>query len=329
MKRVGALLLAAALIVGALLVNDSIHDNGSSADDEDDPAAGAVDVVCATEFREACESLADGLVGTATFRIESPGRTSKALVADPVPTFDLWLTSAPWPELTAVRSDAAGSPPAQLGDEPVRLAQSAPSFVARSQRIDAIASRCEPSGGAPACVFDTVGTRFADLGLAGDTTTVKLGIAPVDETAGLLALAWIAVGYFPDANFDAVDIEVNDEFRSRLAAIEASTVQSSTPLASLLTLPRTTAAIDLAVDRQLAAAADGDAYATLDVSGAPRVEALALAADSAGGRAAIDRIGRRRIVDALTAQGWSTLSETPDNLPAPSVLDDLVRRWSN
>ncbi|OWY63394.1 hypothetical protein B7486_53375, partial [cyanobacterium TDX16] len=58
MRRVGAVLLAVVMIVGALLVRDLVieGDEGGSGSSS---ASGPLRLVCATEVRAACEQLAD------------------------------------------------------------------------------------------------------------------------------------------------------------------------------------------------------------------------------------------------------------------------------
>ena len=83
----------------------------------------------------------------------------------------------------------------------------------------------------------------------------KVGVTPVKQTQGLLALAFLLTGW-PDLEDPGTgDIEANDRFVQELIGLKAKRVESSDPLTTILQLPKFEVALDLDVDRRLAGAA--------------------------------------------------------------------------
>lgn len=317
MKRLAALILAALLVLSAVLVSRSIFDwddadaNGGGAGG-DRPSDEMLDVVCATEFEAACEALdADGeLDGVATFRTEPPGATSAALAASPEPGFDLWLTSTPWPELTRLRAPQDQRPRVRVLGRPV------------GESALEGAHRDNTDIGCPAPL---VGRCVLAGGADGSTT---LGLRPPTQTAGVLALAAVTSGWFDVEDFDAVDIGVNDEFTAALSRAAGSSDTVPEPVRTVLTVPQFDLALDLNVAAQLDAAAGGDRFKR--VAFAEPVLARAVVVGGAGdaGTAAVERLGRDRVADAVRAQGWSAPTDRDDGVPGLGALEDLVTRWS-
>ncbi len=298
MKRLGALAVALALIAGAIFINQAIHDDDSSSGE--DTTATKVRVTCATEFAAACKTL------DAAVTIEAPGTTADRLAAESTPGFDLWITSRPWPEIAALRSPRGTD---RLG-EPTELASSPLSLVALNTRATDLSTSC---GGPPTgqCVMDA---------------SPKVGVTPVKQTQGLLALAFLLTGW-PDLEDPGTgDIEANDRFVQELIGLKAKRVESSDPLTTILQLPKFEVALDLDVDRRLAGAARRNDF-TATPTGITAV-AVAVPAATTAGRAALERLDQAKLESALTDQGWSTDLPDDDGLPDPGVLDALASQWS-
>lgn len=302
MKRLGALVVAVALIAGAILANRAIHDDDSPSDD-DSPAA-KVRVTCATEFAAACKTL------DADVTVEAPGRTVAALVADPTPTFDLWITSEPWPELAAVRAGR----PVGLG-ESTRLAASPLGAVTTAQRATEFAAAC---GG------DVAGKCLL-------TTARRLGLRSTNETSTLLTFAAMLSGWDdlpPAPDLGTTDLEVADAFNTAFARAKAEAQENTSPIRAMLTQRLFDVALDLNAFSQLDVAANKAEFKQLRLAPIVAV-AVAVEADTATGRGATERIGRSAIISAITATGWSdTIPDTPP-LPDPAVLDYLASKWNN
>src|SRR5688500_12329615 len=96
-KRGAAVVVAAGLVVGAVLVrNEVIEGDDSDAPDTDT----ATTLVCLTELRSLCDAVAAAHPDL-TVRVEPAAITSDAWsVAEQSPD-ELWLTLAPLPDLVA------------------------------------------------------------------------------------------------------------------------------------------------------------------------------------------------------------------------------------
>lgn len=319
MKRLGALLVAIALVGGAWAVRGALWDDADTGDDDraapaDRSSGEPLRVVCATEFAEACTALRgrDGMGDIATFTIESPGATVGALVADPTPAFDLWLVSEPWADVAAYRAEVAGATAPRLGRPTAGLATAELAVAARSEVLAAVGAGC-PTG--------TV------TGPCLTTGTEQLIVRDLDETAGLLAPLAFAAGFFDDPSFDALDVQTDDALRTALPATAARARAVADPVRELLTIRRFDVAIDLAPQHRLSAAAGADQYGTRAFGTGVRARAVLVPA--AGVTGAVSRLGRERVVSALTSSGWS---RTDDGTVLPgnglAALDAITNLWS-
>lgn len=306
MKRLGAIVLAAVLIAGAILLNASIHDDDDAGGASGGPS-GEIRVVCATEFAAVCRSLEED--GDATTTVEAPGDTADALVADPEPTFDLWITSEPWPEIAAIRAELGGTPPPGLGTGP-RLAASPLGAVTTAGRQAA---------------FEACGDVIDGRCLL--TTTRSLGLRKRSETASLLAFGAMLTGW-PDLDDPGTtDIDSNDAFLTAFLNAKSSSKVDRQPIPTILTRPLFDVAVDLDATGQFDAAADTSRHALLTLSPVLAI-AVAVPADTDAGRAALEQLGADRLTDLVAAQGWSTDLPDDSGLPDPAVLDYLATRWS-
>ena len=311
MKRLGALVVAVALVGGAAWLNRTIHDDDTSGSDT--PSTNRLRVVCASELAAACKQLGASLGNVVKVRTEPAGTTSAALVADPNPGFDLWLTSEPWPELTSVRAAAASAPPPRVGDPSTTLAAADLSVVARSAQIAGLRDRCNGAV-TGACVL---------------RDGASLGIAPTTETGALLWFAATLTGWPDLVDAGTGDIDANDEFVSGFLATKSRAETDPSPITTILTRPKFDAAVDLNAQRQLRDAANGAQFASVSFEPPVVARAIAVPAATATGRGAVKRIGRSKIVAAITSTGWSANSPAGASLPDAAVLDYLATRWSS
>ncbi|MFN8050610.1 MAG: hypothetical protein U0Q22_04175 [Acidimicrobiales bacterium] len=332
MNRLGALLVAGALIGGAVFLTASRHDSSTDGDTTTDTSSSSspVRVVCAAEFRAACRALASDPATSklATFTVEAPGVTSAALATGKRPAFDLWLVSLPWPGLTKLRAAKAGKAEPPLGTPSAALAASELQLVARTDRLASFSARCSPKPFDGACAMGATGQTYPSTAGGG---AVRFGIAPTTDTAGLLTLAAFTGGWFPSTDFDELDLSVNTDFQTQFGVVKADAVTTASPIRELLTIPKFSATFDLNVAPQLADAADGDRYGTLSFappSGPMTAQAVAVPVGSRG-TGALGRIGAKRVTNALLATGWKRGSAaTPVLTGHEAVLDRLVNDWS-
>src|SRR5262245_30160734 len=108
-KRLGAIVVAAVLIGGALLIRRAV--TGGSDSPTSAPSSTATAVTCVPELEAACRALArsDEQVEVT---IEPAGATYERVVADPSTAPDAWVTLAPWPQMVSSAVGVNG------GDDP-------------------------------------------------------------------------------------------------------------------------------------------------------------------------------------------------------------------
>ncbi len=184
-----ALVAAVAMVGGAFAVRGGAFDGG------DGSAAGGLlgsepDVLrlhCATELAEACALLAAG-DDRIEVQDERAGLTTDALLSGAPLSSDVWLAPRPWVE--QVRELGRGAP---LG-EPTDV-------LARSPLV--LAAFDEAATG---CAGEPVGWRCI-----GGASGVRPGIQPLDDTAGLFALAQAGAAYLGRESYATNDFEVEPE----------------------------------------------------------------------------------------------------------------------
>jgi hypothetical protein len=115
-KRIGAILLAAILIGGAVLLRRAV--TGGSDAPTTEPPASATAVTCIPELESACRALAAGDPGIQV-TIEPAGATYERVVADPSSAPAAWIT-APWPAMVSSAVAVNGGTEPALPDRPRR-----------------------------------------------------------------------------------------------------------------------------------------------------------------------------------------------------------------
>lgn len=202
-KRLLAVLVAAALVVGAVVVRGRI-DATSASGPRGTAAPDIISVACAEDLRVVCDELdVDPSFEVVPAPVE---QTVAAIASEPVPSFDVWLTFSPWPELAGQRRDAAQRATVTGEASPV-LASSPVVVVARQDRLRVLASWC---GGSLTweCIGEAAGSQWRELGGESAWGTVKVGHAsPETSATGLLTLAQAAAGYLGTAGFGSRALE--------------------------------------------------------------------------------------------------------------------------
>lgn len=312
MKRLAALVFAAVIVLAAVLLSRSLFDwDDGAASDGGPPDGDALDVVCATEFAAACAALGDdpSLGGVAAFRVEAPGTTSAAL-RDDLPGFDLWITSTPWPELTAIRNPQEERRIRQVGEP---LAQSPLGGVHRA-------------GSDVGCPGPLDGRCLL---AGGSAPPARLGVRGSTETAGLLARAALTTGWFDDRDLDRIAVEDDLDFGSAFGtAAEVGKVVPD-PIRTVITQRGLfDLALDLNVAAQLEGAADGASFRHAEFSTPLLARAVLVGRPGDRGTDAARRLGRERVADAIIRTGWQEPDDAPDHLPAAGVIDYVAKQWS-
>jgi hypothetical protein len=223
-KRISALFVAIALIVGSIVLRVLVFDDSSS------PAAPEVErLACVTELADVCRSIARGSNGHVKLTIEPAGTTARRLVnaADGTTAgIDGWLTLSPWSEIVDGRRQRAGEAPIfTTTSKP--LARSALVIAVRSDRGRVLAAHC---GGTVTwkCIGTVAGAPWTRVGGADTWGTVKPAHpAPNDNASGLLVVGQ-AVGSFlstpklPVEQIGSNDWEASDTFPGWFQRLETS-----------------------------------------------------------------------------------------------------------
>lgn len=210
-KRVLALLLAIAMVVGAQTVRERI-DEGQAVDGPDRPDPDVADVA----IRLTCDPVLEGVCAAIAEETDvdavtlPPGDVADRL-ADPAAEAPrgAWVTLAPWVELAALRRESAGETPV-LG-EAAGLARSPLVAAVWEDRAAALADHCGALSWR--CVGEVASGTWADIGAPDAWGPVKLGRPDTIGTAdGLTVLGQLAAGYFGDADLTRSEVEDNAFF---------------------------------------------------------------------------------------------------------------------
>jgi hypothetical protein len=199
-KSVLALVLAAAMVVGALYLRDRFDDGEGlgpiGAPDE------PLHLVCAEEFKAVCSALAGDDV---TVEVREAGETAAALSAPEPPEADGWVTLQPWPQIVeearARRSlDVFPGEPLVVGRSPLVMA-------AWDDRVRALSGRC----GATlswSCVGKNAGNPWGVLGGQRLWGRVKPGFGePSLNATGLLVLGQATSDFLGTSAFSVRDFD--------------------------------------------------------------------------------------------------------------------------
>jgi len=327
-KRLGAVVLAVAMIVGAVVLRDRLDGSTPGSRDDGEPFR----LRCATELTQVCEDLAaerDDLV----VRTEDAGRTADTLSALPDgdrADFDAWLVDGPWPQIVADNRAFAGLDDGPLGQPSAVLARSPALIVTARSRSAELTSTC---GGTLSW------TCIGEQARAG----LRVGLPTPERGDGLVVLAEATASYFGRTDYSSGDFE-DPGFTGWFAGLTELSTQtalgSQTPLARALAAAGTFSVVG-ALESQSAVLLRGrDGYVTTYPE--PMVTADVVLAPVAGIESgdALVRVDADLLAERLAATGWrvegqpsadgvDTSVALPDtaNLPAPGVLQTLRELW--
>lgn len=320
MKHLAALILAVALVLGAMAARRAIDDSRSVtvSDSESEPTS----LICATELAVVCTSLErDGVRST----VEDPGMTATRLARSSGIDQTAWLTTAPWRDLVALERDRAGL--TRSGLSSTVLARSPLVVMAQSERAPVLTARC----GRPLswdCVGGITAASWSDIGGEAGWGRVKIGIPDARRTtAGLLAIAGATTGRLGRSDIATNDIADDDGFGLFFEQLATSSPLRSGLVTRFLVAPATFGAVvDLeATARQaLDNAADSGSFSLLDVT--PEVTADVVVLGTAP-------VSRPVLTRALRRAGWRAPSDSSlpakNPLPWTGVLEYLLDRYGN
>ena len=342
-KRLAAVALAVALVVGAVLVRARIDrspttaasggptaTSGSGGSSAATTAPSVFTLVCVTELEAACRAAASDAGGkpAITVRIEEAGTTRNALTtaADPTAVLSAWVTLSPWAELTDAARARAATPLSTAFAASTPVARSPIVVAVKADRYDALDKVC--SGAITwTCVGTNAGKPWSTLG--GQASWGALYPAHADPTSsatGLVALAGIVEAKVGSSTFTGTDLDNDNAFVSWISTFEKAVPRAAfdsnqgSPLQQLVAEPRysviaTTAAETLVVRTSVVKAA----------TPAPTVIAEAVVVPSAG--VTLPTALAAALTKALIARGWTPPGSGQTNAPSATTMEALQQAW--
>ena len=232
MKRLLALLAAAALVLAAVVVRGLIDSDGPS---QPDSGAASSDgdgfqLICGPELLAACNELA------------AEGRNMKVTSEDEQATVgriaegDLepdgswaWLAAGEWPEYAR----AGGADVPELPSSEI-LARSPAVIVARSERLGALENSCPaPDWG---CIGGFAGETWESIGGEPSWGRVEVGLPEPDDGEGMVVVNQAVASEVGTAEFATNDLDdpAVESWFDQLASESNANATSTTPLAEFL-----------------------------------------------------------------------------------------------
>jgi hypothetical protein len=313
-KRLGAVVLAVILILGALLIRDRVldDDNGSG----DGPRADR-EIVCVEDLREACAALAEAL--EIDIRIEDAGDTLDALAALEDPSeAPIWITMRPFPEMVddlrvTTRRESFEVAQTTVGSSPIAL-------VADPDRSNTLTEYC---GGTLqwSCVGEVAGEEWSVIGGNGSWETVRPAFAPIDSGIGLLGVADAVSGYFGGAPMVLDDLDFT-RWASNLA--DAILTSSRPTRSAIATIQTRSSALDIAVGAEAELSDATSSELTLQYAD-PMIRADVVIAVPEGTSPPSGLTDELTLT--LAAQGWDTPTNDPNPLPSARELVAIREVW--
>lgn len=321
MKRLIAVIIAAALILGAVAIRRTLTSGEPSADEPSAHSARVTRLLCAAELSKICSAISGPLEAEVT--VEAPGQTVRRLAVGNALDADVWLTTHPWTEITSTtRPDAGSTTPIQ------RYSRLAVGGIA--ERVAALTSSCGSSL-TWKCIASASGKAWGTAGLGGQPTwgTFELGVRRQDSTAGLLAACALANEWFRGPNYSAADLDDTDEFRTALARLGAESGHSDDPATQMISQPGSFSAVaDLNLETTIADAAQRDRYSTVDDVATMSVQLAAYTPSESE----LTEASRSQLVQlatqAATDQGWRTGAPVALGTPRGAILERLATLWN-
>jgi hypothetical protein len=326
-KRVAAVLVAIALVAGALLLRANVLDGdadeptGTTTLTTDAPSEAAA-LVCITELEAACRALADELPDV-RITVADAGATLDSLAAlpDDQPR-PLWLTIEPYPAMLDSLRAVANLEPFATANEPVG---SSPLTIASSPARSAdLVAGCadEPLW---RCIGANAGNDWTTIAPAAASGRIRPSIGDADRQAvGLASFAAAVAGYYGRADIRSSDWQDDPSFTpwvSRLLGqVDTAALSAGTPLATMAVRP----ALDLAAtsDAELAALG-GDRF----VANYPEPSMWAEAVVAVPDGTAVPAAAIATITAAVASAGWAAPGAATQSLPGPTTMLALRTLW--
>ena len=317
-------MLAVALVAGALLLRRNVIEGS---DDDDSPTstsaspAAAVEIVCATELRVACDAIAaDSDIGVV---VEPAGVTLDRLAALPDEAESpVWLTLQPFPAMLDDLLSTSGSAP-RGGTTDVLAASQLSVATPAGGRSDVLTSAC---AGVPLwrCLGEHAGDPWTELGGEASWNTVRPSLGAVTrEGAALASFADAVAGYFGSAQVSSAtfsDPAFIAWLRRLAGAVDESQLSAGTPLGTMAVRPSLDVAATTEAERSTFS---GDRFDVNYPDPTMWVEAVLAVPDGTSVPDAVATIA----ADALSAAAWGDASTAAQPVPSASTMLALRALW--
>ena len=317
-KRGAAVLVAAGLIVGAVLIRTEVieGDDGGTPD-----VAEATTLVCLTELKPLCDAVASG-VSVTVEHLDVGDAISEfaALEAGRHDAHRMWLTIAPFPEIVEQARAAAR-------DEPLAFDSQA---VATSELVLALPadkhSLLEFACGDPVdwrCLGDAAGRSWEQLvPEGGGAGNVRPAFPSIATAVGRLGIAAALGDYFGDRPIDPLDPEGILWLRRLVNVVPASTLSSGSPITAL----RQRRGLDVAVGVQAELGNPRDtSFDTIYAAEMARVDIVLAVPDGVSAPSGLVT----QLTAAATAAGWSDPGTAVGTVLPANTVSAATQAWSN
>jgi hypothetical protein len=324
MRRVLALVAAAAMVAGSLAIRSRL--DGDAQD-----AANPLRVVCAAELGPVCDAVRRT---SATVTIEPAATTAERLGRSGAddPGVDGWLVPAPWPQIVDGRRSQGGQNPL-FGDVGAPLARSRLALVLSRALVDRLSPRCGPA----------IGWKCLGEAAAANPPQAKPGHPdPTSDAFGALVVGQAAAAYFGRADdLSTFDLD-NPDFDRWFRALERAAPAPVSGASRLNEMLGTNFAAYDAVGTIeaealpiLNAAAASNRVMVLYPSPMATADVVLASSGGATSRRVREVAGGDAVRRALATAGWKAEGINPrddlplpptNGLPSPGFLDALRSR---
>ncbi|MDQ1373537.1 MAG: hypothetical protein QOJ09_875 [Actinomycetota bacterium] len=326
--RLGAIVAAVAMVVGALVLRARLDDNRSVRNQE-------LRLTCATELDEVCRDFADTSGARVVVTVEDAGVTADKVASATEAPFDGWLTPGPFPQMVQGMRQAAGR--AVLIDRVSKpIARTRTNVVMWKERAAALASVCPGKVIGWTCLGNAASRQWKDVGGPAAWGDVKTSIPDPNATAsGLVALGGATVAFAGQSDVSSTQLDQDDAFGVWLGNLKRSQVPSA-DLGRMLTAGPSLVDVVAGLEAQTLPTLQGAARANevTVIYPSPVVTADVVLGTVASKRATrlAELLEGKAGRDALQRAGWKVGSPSlppTSGLPDPGLLAYLRGAWSN
>jgi hypothetical protein len=317
-KRGAAVVVAAGLIVGAVLIRTEVieGDDGGTPD-----VADATTLVCLTELKPLCDAIASNSDVTVEHLDVGGGISEFAeLESGSEAARRMWLTIAPFPDI--VEQARAGARDEPLGFDSQAVASSDLVLALPSDKHSLLELACDD----PVdwrCLGDAAGKPWDRLvPEGGGTGNVRPAFSSIATAVGRLAVAAALGDYFGDRPIDPLDPEGILWLRRLVNVVPASALSSGSPITAL----RQRRGLDVAVGVHAELGNPRDtSFDTIYAGEMARVDVVLAVPD---GVSAPSRLVTQ-LTEACTAAGWSDPGAAVGTVLPANTVSAATQAWSN